>query len=221
MTKPPQAAESWIAGLLEHRVALGTAALASTALIVMLVLPASKEVAKPVPSSPAMHTQTESPSLNPPRYAIPDFTGTHQVPAHAVVKNIMPDTPAQTIRPQLSAPETIEPPATTRPATLIPAAGSATAGPDVHARPQKPEAAVPGNTPGHVYFVQVGAYRERSGAQQQAAMLLQQGWNSTVAANDHGLYTVRIGPVSSRRAADDLRTQLLNRAKLKGFVVEG
>lgn len=69
--------------------------------------------------------------------------------------------------------------------------------------------------------MQVGAYRERSSAQQQAAMLLQKGWNSMVSTNARGLYVVRIGPASSRDAAARLRSALLNKAKLKGFIVEG
>ncbi|PJC69549.1 MAG: hypothetical protein CO017_07760 [Zetaproteobacteria bacterium CG_4_8_14_3_um_filter_59_5] len=50
---------------------------------------------------------------------------------------------------------------------------------------------------------------------------MQQGWNSSVSSNDKGLYVVRIGPVSTRQAADKLRSQLMDKAKLKGFVVEG
>ena len=217
MTQTNQAAESWIAGLLEHRVALGIAAGASIALIIMLVMTPSKEPGRTTVSVSGQPATPKAVTSDTPRYAIPDKqqkTDTRIAPA-AAKKVITPDTPAQAIRPIQKAPA----PVTNRPAVSNKA--SVASQPVVKAAPAKPAVASSPNVSGHVYFVQVGAYRERNGARQQAATLLQQGWNSSVSSNDKGLYVVRIGPVSTRQAADKLRSQLMDKAKLKGFVVEG
>ncbi|OIO70698.1 MAG: hypothetical protein AUJ58_02205 [Zetaproteobacteria bacterium CG1_02_55_237] len=239
VTKPKN--ESWIAGLWEHRVALGIAASASILMMLILVVqPGNKSASnkqhgtasgteKQAAASKAVHVeQTRSGA---PRYAIPDKSLSSQaakeVAAAPVVRVITPSTPT-------------EPAAVKRPAPA-PAVKSPAAKPVVQtiakhssqndsAAPKAKPVAKPAsaqatqqdiNAAAQIYFVQVGAFRERNSAQQQASMLLQKGWNSMVTTNAAGWYAVRIGPVSSRGAADKLRQQLLDKAKLKGFVVKG
>lgn len=221
-TQPPQAEGSWIAGLLEHRVALGIAALASVALVVLLVMTPSKQASKPTVSAPASTTTPAPASTGAPRYAIPDVASKPGIEAPAPVRTITPATPAEPVRAQAPEARPSPPPVAAKPAAR-PAVSAPTVKPVVKSASQPPAApaTVGGDASGHIYFVQVGAYREHSGAQQQAATLLQKGWNSVVATSNKGLYVVRIGPVGSREAADKLRSQLLDKAKIKGFIVEG
>jgi len=227
--------ESWIAGLIEHRIALGMAATASILLMVLLVIQPGGESDHPtqgtskeltVPEKQANTARQASPEQaksSAPRYRIPEKASSPPKPEvirpARIIRPITPSTPSQPARIRQPSPAA-SPPAPAKSAAPAKAnPSSRTAGASI----AKPATATQGSkaSAAQVFFVQVAAYRDRNSAQQQAAMLMQKGWNSTVTANAKGWYTVRIGPVSSRGAADKLRQQLRNKAKLKGFVVQG
>ncbi len=224
--------DSWIAGLWEHRVALGVAATASVLMVALLVLQPTIESrsknqgtheSTPVASKP---DQVAPSGLGAPRYAIPDkaLPGQKAKKAAPSVKTITPATPT---KPVATKPTTVKPAASKPvPKPVIKAPAAAKSVVKSIAKPKAQPAA--GHAPKQdvktdsgIFFVQVGAFRERSSAQQQAATLLQKGWNSMVTVNAAGWYAVRVGPMSSRAAADKLQQQLLDKAKLKGFVVKG
>jgi len=234
MTTSGPTKEPWIAGLLEYRVALAIAATASIALVTMLVITPSGEmpghtsVSASSASKQGMSTQTASTQHSQqaaPRYSIPDTSNARRdVPPPApAIKAITPDTPSSPPSGSVKQKAKTSVKAASEAKPVIkqvtkPIAKAAVSSPAASAQRSisKPAA----GTSTHVYFVQVGAYRERSSAQQQAATLMQKGWNSVVSSNTgNGLFVVRIGPASTRGAADKLRDQLLNKAKLKGFVV--
>jgi len=217
--------ESWIAGLMEHRVALGVAATASILMVALLVLQPSiesrsKKQAAHEASPAASKLDKIAPSKSgTPRYAIPEKSVPRQQVKKSVapptIKPITPSTPAKqvNIKPPVPNP-VVKKPAPSKPVvegiakpTIQPGALSAST-PDT-------------KTKSKILFVQVGAYRDRRSAQQQASTMLQQGWSSSVTTNAKGLFVVRIGPVSSREAAEKLSQKLLDKAKLKGFIVEG
>lgn len=221
--------ESWIAGLMEHRVALGVAATASILMVALLVLQPSIEsrsknqAAHEAPSAASKTTQATPSTPEAHRYAIPEKSVPPQQVKKAVapptIKPITPSTPAKQVNMKPPAPK----PVVKKPAPGKPVV-KAVAKPVSNPKPVSaaPQVTNPGTkTVSKILFVQVGAYRDRRSAQQQASTMLQQGWSSMVTTNAKGLFVVRIGPVSSREAAEKLSQKLLDKAKLKGFIVEG
>jgi len=223
----------WLASLREHRIALGIAVAASILLMALLVMrPGSQSESdnnRARKASPLEGKQHAAPAT--PKYRVPEKPRQHSKSRqHArrtsrpAIKAITPSTPSAPSRQHASRVK-IEPPAKKMQTSKAPPRKPANAA-AMHAEPtaqQTPGQAAKGDIKpiAHVFFVQVGAYRERSSAQQQAAMLLQNGWNSMVRKNTNGLYTVRIGPLSSRSAAGKLRKRLIDKKKLKGFIVDG
>jgi len=191
---------SWIAGLKEQRIALGIAAAASLAMLVLLVL------APDTASDNEDTAKKARPTSNTPVYAIPQRQQLQQAkPARAAPHKSDTQPQKKHATKQKTAPEKII---------------SHKTKPAKHMKPEnrsKPE-----KTARHaVFFVQIAAYREQNSARKQAASLLQKGWNSMVTRNNKGLYVVRIGPVSDRPAAIALHRQLAEKAQLKGFIVQG
>jgi len=188
---------SWIAGLMEYRVALGVAVLASVLLIVFMLSPSGNQADKDrqvaMPATANHVSSSNQAGAQAPTYSIPEK------PAN------LPQTSANHARPSPAVPA----PATRPVAT-----------------PGKPVSATnQGSAPhtkaaAHGYFVQIGSYRNLANARKMAARMMQRGWESSITVNTAGLNTVRIGPVSTRSAAEKLRQRLLDKAKLKGFIVK-
>jgi len=238
MTLKKPMRDSWIAGLWEHRLALGIAATASVLMMALLVLQPTIESRsknqRAHQSTPVVSksVQIVPPSSGTPRYTIPDKTLPDQQVKKAAppaIKTITPDTPT---KPVVSKPAAIKqavikqttPKPAHKPVVKAPAAAKPVVKPIAKPKVQTASGQVAkqdAKTEPGIYFVQVGAFRERSSAQQQAATLLQKGWNSMVTINAAGWFAVRVGPISSRNAADKLQQQLLQKAKLKGFIVKG
>ncbi|MDX8391817.1 MAG: SPOR domain-containing protein [Mariprofundaceae bacterium] len=201
----------WLAGFQEHRIALGIAAAASLAMIVLLVLatdetPENKSLEKnnPVASDAPLYTLPQRHL----EHAPASKTKQQLKPARS-----MPDKPtstAPTKRKKGTGKQTIVSEKTIRTKTT-PTSGT------------QPEhrSKVETTTHSTVFFVQIAAYREKNSAQQQAATLMQKGWNSMVTRNTKGLHVVRIGPVADRPAAIILHRKLVDKAHLKGFIVRG
>lgn len=203
---------TWIAGIMEHRIALGIAVLVSILLIVFMLRPSENHfknaerdmhVMAPTTNSPALTTNqggSEQKDGENPKYSIPKKPATHpQAPAYTAQSSVAtrPLTPAPSAKPSDES----------RKAASVVSSNQTTAQQTT--------------MPAQIYFVQVGSYRDIANARKQAALLLQKGWNSSIATNAAGLHTVRIGPVSTRTAAEQLRQRLIDKAKLKGFIVEG
>ncbi len=199
MPETKQQQHSWIAGLKEQRIALAIAAAASLAMIVLLIL------APDMAADSKGSAKKSQPTANTPVYAIPERHAAQPPKQHIKTpppphKKHTKDTSKQKTAPKKKVPHKIKPVSNVAPKN--------------HPKPIK-------STQHAVFFVQVAAYREKNSAQQQAASLMQKGWNSMVTRNNKGLYVVRIGPVSDRPAAIVLHRKLIDKAQLKGFIVQG
>ncbi|MDQ6973092.1 MAG: SPOR domain-containing protein [Mariprofundaceae bacterium] len=155
-------------------------------------------------NSQAASEQQLKTSAAAPRYQLPAMTPAHKagkstnIAPPPRIKAITPSTPIEHI---LASPER-----TKKPAPKI-------------IQPETKGTSAVATTSSRIFFVQVGAYHQRSSAQTLAASLMQKGWNSMVASKGSDLYVVRVGPVSTRGAADQLRKKLASKAKLKGFII--
>ena len=72
-----------------------------------------------------------------------------------------------------------------------------------------------------MYSIQVGAFKDRVGADKVVAQLKQKGFTAFVVAPDAagGLYNVRVGRFVARADAERVRNQLRDREKFKPFIV--
>jgi DedD protein len=205
MKETEAAKRTWIAGLLEHRVALGIALLASILLIVFMLKPSGNQYDRAEKDMHVMVPATDNHTVA----ATQESSGQ---PGSETPKYRIPEKPAAN---QQASTSPAQPPVAGKPVAAAASTPAAAPG-----QPSRQAAAQHTKAPGQVYFVQVGSYRDLANAQKEASLLLQKGWNSSVAVNAAGLHTVRIGPVSTRDAAEKLRQQLIDKAKLKGFIVE-
>jgi len=197
---------SWVAGLKEQRIALGIAAAASLAMIVLLVL---------APNMAADNKDSANktrPASDTPVYAIPERQQVKAAKTHKPARSTAH-------KPTSPPPKTHKKPAT-RQKTISEKVMSHKSKPAISENP-KIRSKTAKTAQHSVFFVQVAAYREKNSAQQQAASLMQKGWNSMVTRNNKGLYVVRIGPVSNRPEAIVLHRKLIDKAQLKGFIVQG
>ena len=84
-------------------------------------------------------------------------------------------------------------------------------------KPLRPAAstAVPGNG----FYVQVGAFQQRSSAQRLLTQLIHKGWTVVLARTRGGLHAVWIGPKRTRAEAEQLLKNIHQQLKYKGFIV--
>jgi len=68
------------------------------------------------------------------------------------------------------------------------------------------------------FFVQVGAFKDRTHADQLRKKLIANGFNSRLVDRGNGLVGVWIGPEDSRPAVDKLQQELEKRLHMQGFV---
>lgn len=223
--------DRWMAGLRERQVAFSVAAIASLAIVALLVFTPTPSDNSRNGDRPAVE-QTPSYPIPPKANAIPPKK-THKPAANANAnKRPVPPAPKKTVR---IPPEKNPNPKATTVRKIVKKTARKAAG--AHAKPAKKtvkpvrtaakQRTRPAINPATratdaktaVFFVQVGAYSRKSSAEKQAAALMQQGWNSVVMQNAKGLHVVRIGPVSSLTNAGDLRRKLAAKAHIKGFVV--
>ena len=117
-------------------------------------------------------------------------------------------------------PLTTPPPATTTASAAVAAASAAATG-ALPAQPPKPAAkaeapaaaSAPASTgaDSHVYFVQAGAYTRTEDAEAQKAKLAIQGFTAKLMEreqNGRTVYRVRLGPMDTRDAAEDLQRKI-------------
>ena len=74
-------------------------------------------------------------------------------------------------------------------------------------------------TPAVGYYVQVGAFKDISGAKEVADKLGRHGWPALVVPKN-GLYAVWAGPRQSRVGIEKLQQEILRGLKIKGFIVQ-
>ncbi len=70
------------------------------------------------------------------------------------------------------------------------------------------------------YYVQTGAFRDKSHANRLAADIRRHGWAATVVPKPGHLYAVWVGPKASRSLAKTLQETLKLRLNLKGFIIQ-
>ncbi|MDX8407053.1 MAG: SPOR domain-containing protein [Mariprofundaceae bacterium] len=70
------------------------------------------------------------------------------------------------------------------------------------------------------YYVQTGAFRDKSHANRLAADIRRHGWAATVVPKPGHLYAVWVGPKANRSLAKTLRETLKLRLNLKGFIIQ-
>lgn len=69
------------------------------------------------------------------------------------------------------------------------------------------------------YYVQVGAFKDATGAEEVAGRLKQHGWPAVVVPKN-GLYAVWAGPRQGRTDIETLQQEILRGLKIKGFIVQ-
>ncbi|MDQ6982562.1 MAG: SPOR domain-containing protein [Mariprofundus sp.] len=69
------------------------------------------------------------------------------------------------------------------------------------------------------FYVQVGAFQERSRAQKLTEQLKRKGWQAAISIRRSGLYAVWIGPKQTRASANQLLKAIQLKLKSKGFIV--
>jgi len=75
------------------------------------------------------------------------------------------------------------------------------------------------STPGHGYFIQVGAFHYLARAKMLRAKLLKSGWVISIVKKDKDLHAVWVGPWSSRPEADRAKARLISTLKIHGFII--
>jgi cell division septation protein DedD len=108
------------------------------------------------------------------------------------------------------------PPAPPRPTPLAAASAKPTPAPRVSTppRPATPAAAAAGS-----FAIQVGAFKDRAGADSMMNRLKGKGLPAYVQAASGGLFNVRVGSYSSRGDAEEVQARLRDQEKLTPFIV--
>jgi len=74
-------------------------------------------------------------------------------------------------------------------------------------------------TPGHGYFIQVGAFHYLARAKMLQAKLLKSGWIISIVKRGKDMHAVWVGPWPSRPDADKAKVRLLHSLKIQGFII--
>ena len=69
------------------------------------------------------------------------------------------------------------------------------------------------------YYIQLGAFKERSRAQHLVQQLQKYGWHAIVNARKHGLHAVWVGPKQTHTQANSLRQAIHSKLKMRGFII--
>jgi cell division septation protein DedD len=69
------------------------------------------------------------------------------------------------------------------------------------------------------YYVQAGAFKERTLARKLANRLKEHGWNAVIVPKS-GFHAVWVGPKNSRRSIENLQKSIIRTLKIKGFIVQ-
>ncbi len=67
------------------------------------------------------------------------------------------------------------------------------------------------------YFIQVGAFQDKSHAQKLQKQLIKKHWSVIILKKKH-LYAVQIGPYKNKEKANRIKKQLSDKEKVNGFV---
>ncbi|MDQ6997561.1 MAG: SPOR domain-containing protein [Mariprofundus sp.] len=70
------------------------------------------------------------------------------------------------------------------------------------------------------FYVQLGAFDEKSRAQGLADQLKRKGWSVKIATKKNGMHAVWIGPKSTKPEAETLLKTIHRKLKQKGFIVQ-
>ena len=132
--------------------------------------------------------------------------------ARAGVSGIRPQ-PSPAAAAATPAPAKPTPAATPAPAKPTPAA---TARPS--AAPPAPPRTQP--APGGAFAIQVGAFKDRAGADAMMGRLKGKGLPAYVVPGGEGLYTVRVGSYATRAEAEQVQVRLRDQESLKPFIVK-
>jgi len=69
------------------------------------------------------------------------------------------------------------------------------------------------------YYVQAGAFKEKTLARKLASKLKEHGWNAVVVPKP-GFHAVWVGPKNSRKSIENLKNSIDRTLKIKGFIVQ-
>ncbi|HKI62934.1 MAG TPA: SPOR domain-containing protein [Mariprofundaceae bacterium] len=192
--------QRWRATLAEHR----TAWLISTASLILILLAMFRPEIFDFHSSVDQTVQatTEKPVTRPeePTYsAIPPAAV--KTPAPSAEPEQVADLPGQASHP-MPVQTTPEPTALVKPATA-----------------SKPPASKSPLATG-TYYVQTGAFKDKSHADKLAADINRKGWPARVVKKPGDLFAVWVGPRNTRTLAATLQDSLQKHLHLKGFIIQ-
>ncbi len=69
------------------------------------------------------------------------------------------------------------------------------------------------------YYVQTGAFKEKSLARRLASRMKEHGWNAIIVPKS-GFHAVWVGPKNSRNGIENLQKSIDRTLKIKGFIVQ-
>ncbi len=69
------------------------------------------------------------------------------------------------------------------------------------------------------YYVQAGAFKEKSFARKLVSQMKKHGWNAIIVPKS-GFHAVWVGPENSRNGIENLQKSINRTLKIKGFVVQ-
>lgn len=222
---------AWMAKAGEYKISIAVAAICTVVILGSLFWPASKSqqpisaVKTAAPLTPSFtSTQPQPAPATAPASPAPAPATTAPAPAapstmeqELAAKPLFPATPQPAPKPVQSTPKTAapvpQPAPTPRPATVhTPVVKRAI--PTVQPRPV-PVAAVPAG-----YYVQLGSYKNKDGAETLAKKAAFKHWSAYVAPRPGGLHAVWIGPYRKQTEAEQAKLKLHKDLGISGFVVQ-
>lgn len=70
------------------------------------------------------------------------------------------------------------------------------------------------------FYIQVGSFKNKEGAQRVVEQLRSHSWSTVVVPRGDSMHAVQVGPYPNRPATMKAREGLLEREKLQGFIVQ-
>lgn len=225
---------TWMAKAGERKISITVAAICTVVILASLFWPASKPqqpisaVKTATPPAPSFTPSPSQPAPAPaPAPASPTPTPAAPAPStpstmeqELAAKPLFPATsqpapkpaqPAPAPKPTAPAPQPAPAP---KPATKAPAPSVKAPAPSAQPR-AVPVASIPAG-----YYIQLGSFKNRDGAEALAKKAASKHWSAYVAPRPGGLHAVWIGPYRKRAEADQNKPKLHKDLGISGFVVQ-
>lgn len=216
----------WQATLAEHRTAWIIATLSLLIVLIAILQPEWLSRITTNEQAPTEQAAVETPAkANPHKYSpIIQPKKASKTTATATSSQVAPasNLPGYATRPLAKAPAPVLPEAkTSDDRTTSAATASQTTGKQIiqpqHTAPVTKKASK--KVYGH-YYVQIGAFSNKSHADKLAARINRNNWSAKVVKKTAKLFAVWVGPRGTRSLANALKSSLQQRLNMKGFIIK-